>query len=112
MKNFLQPGRVVTVVTPSGGLVSGQAALVGNIFGVAAFSASAGAEVELVTEGVFSLPKPTSAISFARGDKAYWDATAGDITSTVSSNKWVGVATDAASASAASVNVRLKGFPQ
>lgn len=111
MKNFVQPGHALAVVAPSGGLVSGQAALVGNIFGVAAYSALAGAEVELVTTGVFTLPKPTSAISFAQGDRCYWDATAGDITSVSTSNKWVGVATDAAIASAATVNVRLNGFP-
>ena len=111
MKNFVQPGRALAVVTPSGGLVSGQGVLIGNLFGVAAYTAAASAEVEIVVEGVFTLPKPTSAISFAQGDKVYWDNTAMDCTSTSTSNKWIGVATDAASASAATVNVRLNGFP-
>ena len=112
MKNFLQPGRALAVVTPSGGLVSGQAVLIGNLFGVAAYSAAATAEVEIVVEGVFTLPKAGS-ISFAQGDKVYWDKTAFDCTSTVGSNKWVGVAIDAlGTSSATTVNVRLNGFPQ
>ena len=110
MKNFVQPGHALAVVTPSGGLVSGQAVLIGNLFGVAAYSAAAAAEVEIVTGGVFTLPKAAS-IAFSQGDKAYWDATAGDITSTVGSNKWVGVVTDAVPGSATTVNVRLNGFP-
>jgi len=111
MKNFVKPGHALDVVAPSGGLVSGQAVLIGSLFGVAAYSCAAGASAEIVTNGVFTLPKAAS-IAFSQGDKAYWDATAGDITSTVSSNKWVGVITDAVAGSAAAVNVRLNGFPQ
>ncbi len=111
MKNFVQPGHALAVVAPSGGLVSGQAVLIGNLFGVAAYSAAATTPAEIVTNGVFTLPKPTSAISFSQGDKCYWDATAGDITSVSTSNKWVGVAVSAASTSAPTVDVRLNGFP-
>jgi predicted RecA/RadA family phage recombinase len=113
MKNFLQPGRALAVVTPSGGLVSGQAVLIGNLFGVAAYSAAAAAEVEIVVEGVFTLPKAASPIEFAQGDKVYWDNTALNCTSTATSNKWIGVAIDGlGTASASTVNVRLNGFPQ
>jgi predicted RecA/RadA family phage recombinase len=111
MKNFVQPGHAVAVVSPSGGLVSGQAVLIGNLFGVAAYSAAASTGAEIVTAGVFTLPKAASPIAFSQGDKCYWDATAGDITSTATSNKWVGVAVTAAGASAATVDVRLNGFP-
>jgi predicted RecA/RadA family phage recombinase len=110
MKNFVQPGHALNVVAPSGGLVSGQAVLIGNLFGVAAYSAAAAAPVEIVVNGVFTLPKAAS-LAFAQGDKAYWDATALDITSTATSNKWVGVAVTAAGASATTVDVRLNGFP-
>jgi predicted RecA/RadA family phage recombinase len=110
MKNFVQPGDAVDVVAPTGGLVSGQAVLIGNLFGVAAYSLAAGASAEIVIRGVFTLPKAVS-IASAQGDRAYWDATALDITPTVGSNKWVGVVTDAVSGSATTVNVRLNGFP-
>ena len=35
-KNFIQPGRVVTLVAPTGGVLSGQAVQVGALFGIAA----------------------------------------------------------------------------
>ena len=110
MQNFVCPGDALAVVAPAGGLVSGQATLIGNLFGVSAYTVAAGASAEIVTKGVFTLPKAAT-IAFSQGDKAYWDATAGAITSTVSTNKWVGVVTVAAVASAATVNVRLNSFP-
>ena len=88
MKNFVQPGHALAVVAPSGGLVSGQAVLMGNLFGVAAYSAFAGASAEIVVTGVFTLPK-ASGVTFTAGAKAYWDNTAFDITSSVE-RKFVG----------------------
>lgn len=111
MQNFVQRGEVIPVAAPAGGVVSGQAILLGSLFGVAAFSAAAGAPVELVTSGVFDLPKAAT-IAFAVGDKAYWDASAKAVTSTASGNAWIGVATVAAVASAATVRVRLDHQPQ
>ena len=105
MKNFVQPGDVVTVIAPSGGVVSGQGVLVGYLFGVAAFAAAAGASVEIACEGVYTLPKATGAL--AVGDKLYWDATAGNLTATSSGNKWVAVAAKAALSADATVNAKL-----
>ena len=51
-KNFIQPGRVVTLVAPTGGVLSGQAVQVGALFGVAAFDAIGGADVEVALEGI------------------------------------------------------------
>lgn len=110
MKNFVQPGDSLAVVAPSGGLVSGQAVLIGNLFGVAVYAAAAGASAQIVTEGVFTLPKAAS-IAFAQGDRAYWDAAAGNVTSTASGNKWIGVVTTAVAGSATAANVRLNCFP-
>src|SRR6476646_8762891 len=64
-KNFIQPGRVVTLVAPTGGVVSGQAVQVGALFGVAAFDAVGGTGVEVALEGVWELPK--AAVAIARG---------------------------------------------
>lgn len=112
MKNFVQPGHALAVVAPSGGLVSGQAVLIGNLFGVAAYSALAGASAEIVVTGVFTLPK-ASGVTFTAGAKAYWDNAAFDITSVSSGNLWVGLVTDSSVASgAATVDVRLNGFGQ
>ena len=58
MKNFVQPGQYgLTVTAPAGGVTSGQLVVIKAIVGVAACTATAGAQVELATEGVFDLAK-------------------------------------------------------
>ena len=110
MKNFVQQGCTITVPAPTNGAVSGSAYLIGAaLFGVAAFSAGAGHPVELVTEGVYDLPK--SAVAFAAGDKAFWDSTNAVISATASGNAWVGVVVTPAIASASTARVRLNQHP-
>lgn len=57
MKNYVQPGRSVTVSAPVGGALSGDGVMIGSLFGVAAFNAEAGEDLEIETQGVFDLPK-------------------------------------------------------
>lgn len=106
MKNFVQAGHTITVPAPSGGLSSGDAALIGSLFGVAAHGAAEGADVELHTTGVFRLPK-TSALAISVGDKLYFDAVNKVVNKTSSGNTLVGVAVSAASNPSGVVNVRL-----
>ena len=73
MKNYVQPGDTITAAAPTGGLSSGDGAVVGAIFGVAAFDAAQGDPVELVTRGVFTLPKSAGVI--AEGAQVWWDDT-------------------------------------
>lgn len=108
MRNFVQPGDTVTLTAPSGGLASGAGCLIGALFGVAAADAAAGAEVELVTRGVFDLPK-ASGVSFTAGAKVYWDATAKAVTVTAEGNSLVGVALLSALSAATTARVRLNG---
>ena len=54
MKNFIQHGKTVTLTAPYD-RESGQGALVGSIFGVAAGDVLSGADGEFVLEGVFDL---------------------------------------------------------
>ena len=69
---------VVTVPAPSGGVTSGQAVLIGSsMFGVCAEDAAQTLPVDVVLEGVFSLPKPNSVVTFAVGAPVYWDISAG-----------------------------------
>ena len=110
MKNFIQPGDTLTVTAPAGGANSGDAVLIGNLFGVAAYTAPAGAPLEIVTQGVFELPKTGSA-AFATGDKAYWDATAKNIAPSANGLAFIGVIARAAAQSAALVRVRLNQTP-
>lgn len=109
MKNFVQPGKTVTITAPSGGVISGGGVLVGSLFGVAASTAAAGASVEIVIEGVFDLAKAAGAVG--QGDPIYWDA-ANSLATTAANagaNKLIGVATEAAQSADATARVRLNG---
>lgn len=105
MKNYIQPGNVLTMIAPSGGVVGGGFYVIGSIFGVAAYSAAQGEKFELKTGEVFDLPK-TSAEAWTPGAPVY--ATAGNImTTTVGSNLKVGVAVLAAANPSGIGRVRL-----
>jgi predicted RecA/RadA family phage recombinase len=109
MKNYVQPGSTITATAPAGGISSGVGLQVNNLFGVAAYSADAGAEVEIETVGVFDLAKDDAA--FAIGDKVYWNPDNKEVTDTSSSTGFsrIGVAVKAAAAADATVRVRLDG---
>lgn len=107
MKNYVQKGDNLTLPAPYD-VSSGDPALVGIVFGVAAGDALEGAPVDLVTRGVFTLPKVTANV-FAIGAVAYWDNTAKLITSTSSGNTRVGAAVDAAGNGDGDVQIRLNG---
>ena len=72
MKNYVQPGKTVTLAAPFGGVKSGEAVLVGSLFGVAAYDALVGANVEVSLVGVFDLPK-ASGDTINQGGECYWD---------------------------------------
>ncbi len=107
MKNYIQTGDNLTLPAPYD-VDSGDGALVGSIFGVAAGDAATGEDVDLVTRGVFELPK-TSALAISVGDKLYWDNTAKLVNKTSTDNTLIGVAVSAAVNPSATVNVRLNG---
>lgn len=59
MKNFVQPGSLVTVAAPAT-VVSGQMLRVGLLAGVAVNDAASGQPVQIATEGVFDVTKAGS----------------------------------------------------
>jgi predicted RecA/RadA family phage recombinase len=105
MKNYVQPGDVLNLTAPAGGLLSGQAYLFGSLFGVATKAAAEGERVAVSVEGVFTLPK-ASGISLTEGVKVYWTGTA--ITTTASGNTLVGNAAAVAAADATTAEVRIQ----
>jgi len=109
MKNFVQPGEIVTAIAPSGGTVSGTPYLIGSLFGVAATSQAAGAEVEMATEGVFELPKVTGQAWAAAFAAIYWDNTAKNCTTTSAGNTKIGVNLKAQGSGDTVARVRLNG---
>lgn len=107
MLNSVQPGRVVTVPAPYS-VASGAGVLVGTLFGVAAFTAAPGADVEIEVVGVFDLPK-TSAQAWSVGALVYWDDTNKVATTTASGNSLIGKALLPAANPSGVGRVRLNG---
>ncbi len=108
MQNYVQNGHVITVATPTGGIASGDGLIVGNIFGIAAYSAAEGDPMELLTIGVFKLPKATAAV-LTVGARVAWDNTGKNINVPGTGRFPVGIATEAAGNGTTSVAVRLDG---
>ncbi len=90
MKTFIQPGDVVSVTAPAN-VAAGAGVLVGSLFGIAVNTALSAASVEIATRGVFDVTKVGSQ-AWTVGARVYWDDTAKNFTTTVSTNKLVGVA--------------------
>lgn len=105
MKNFVQKGEVVTLAAPYD-RTSGQGALVGQVFGVAAFDVLSGVNGEFQVEGVFDIAKASGSVS--QGDKIYWDNSAKVVTTTQSGNCLVGMAVQAQASGDATARVRLE----
>lgn len=91
MRNFVQSSEKLVVTAPYT-VASGAGCLVGSLFGVAESAAASGAQVNLVLDGVVDLAKAT-AQAWTAGARLYWDDTAKNVTTTVSTNKLIGVAT-------------------
>ncbi len=109
MKNYVQPGKTLTLTAPYA-VSSGGGALVGSIFGVAAGDVASGAEGEFQVEGVFDLDRTTGAgTAWSVGDLVYWDNTNKKTTKTATGNKLIGVAAKAAADGDATGRVRLNG---
>lgn len=107
MRNYVQPGDIVTVAAPYA-LASGAGCLVGSLFGVSTSVYASGAEAEIKTTGVFDLTADAAATGTV-GAKAYWDDTAKQVTGTATGNKLIGVFLAAKVASAPTARVRLDG---
>lgn len=105
MKNFVQPGNVVTFTGLSGGHLSGDLVIIGLMFGISAYNVAEGAEGELALGGVYSLPKATGALT--EGAAVYWDNTNKNVTTTASANTKIGVAVKAAVSGATEAIIRL-----
>lgn len=107
MKTYIQKGENLTIAAPYD-VTSGHGVKSGLIFGVASGDALSGADVDVVTVGVFDLPKVSTDV-FAVGAAVYWNDTSKLVTSTTSGNTKIGVATKAVGNPSGSVNVRLSG---
>lgn len=90
MKNAIQAGVTLSLLAAAA-MLSGEAVLVGKIFGVAVANVAAGQQGEFRTEGVFELPALGTDVA-AQGAILYWDAANKRLTTTAAGNTRVGVA--------------------
>jgi len=104
-RNYIQPGRVLTVPAPTGGALSGAPVLIGSLFGVAQHDAAEGQDLEILTEEVVELPK-AAPLAVGIGDRLFWNAGDGVLDKTATAQVCVGVAV--ATAASADIIVRVK----
>lgn len=105
MKNYVHNGENITVPAPAA-TISGDPVLIGSLFGIAAGDALKGEPLDLVTTGVFTLPKvSTDAVEI--GDELFLND-AGLVTTTAGTR--IGVAVKSAANPSGEAEVRLTGF--
>lgn len=90
MRNFIQPGKVLTLVAGASGVTSGDIVVEGKLVGVAATSAVEDEEYELNIGGVYESGKVV-AEAWAVGDEIFVTA-GGLLTSGGTGNTKVGIA--------------------
>ena len=104
-KNFVQDGHILDVLAGSN-IVSGAVVIIGTIAGIAIADIASGKTGAVRIAGVFSLPK-AAGVAITQGAKVYWNAGAGNVTTTASGNTLFGVAAVAAASGDANVSVLL-----
>lgn len=109
MNNFEQKGDVLSLIAPSGGVVSGKGYLIGALFVVAAVTVAQGLPFSGQRSGVFTFVAATHATTQAlsAGDPAYWDDTNKRVTKTAAGNTMIGVVVEDKASTAASAKVAL-----
>lgn len=109
MKNYVGHGNVITF-TSGAAVSSGDAVVLGGLFGVATGDIAAGEEGSIAVVGVFELAKAAGE-AWSVGDVIYWDATNWNATTSdgAGANRRIGAAYLAAGASDATGAVRLDG---
>lgn len=112
MPNFRIEGHAMMLITASENLSVGDPVIVGHLFGVAAWSVSAGESVDLVVVGEHRLPKVTSvdtAELWGQGDIIYFDELERRCTKVPGLHKRIGIAAMPAAAESSEGYVRLDG---
>lgn len=108
MKNFVKPGKDITLAAPYA-VLSGAGALVGSIFGISATDLVITELGEFEVTGVFDIAKVSAQAWATVGLLIYWDDTAKLVTTTASTNKLIGVNVAVAANPSATGRVRLNG---
>lgn len=105
MINFVQPGGIIEITAPTGGVTSGSPVQIGGIVGIGAKTVLVSESVNIQVEGVFDVSK-VSAQAWAEGQSIYWDNTA-ELMTTVKGGIWAGIAVAAAANPSSTGRMRL-----
>ena len=106
--NYVQRGESLDYTNGTGSKIdAGDIVVIGTKIGVAGCDIPAGAKGSLHVEGVFEFPEKSGESAIAMGAAVYYDATAGAITATSTSNTLAGYAAAPAGASAAKILVKI-----
>jgi predicted RecA/RadA family phage recombinase len=106
--NFVQPGHVLELEAPTGGVVSGTGYLIGSLFVVALTTVAQTLRFSGQIDGVWTLPK-VSAQAWTEGQKIYWDDGNDRTTTVATDGVLIGVASVAADNPSSTGDVRLNG---
>lgn len=106
MKNYVQPGEVLDLTAPSGGVTAGLAVKIGVCIAIAAVTAAEGETFAGAVTGVFDHAAATSQ-AWTEGALIYWDDTAKVFTTVATSNTKAGYAVAGKATAAAVGRVRL-----
>jgi predicted RecA/RadA family phage recombinase len=109
MNNYVQPGEVLKLTAPTGGVVSGLAYKIGSLVVIATVTADQTLPFSALAIGVVEVLK-VSAQAWTEGLKIYWDNSAKLFTSTSGGNTLVGVAAKVAANPSSTGWVRLDGM--
>lgn len=111
MRNYVQPGVVLDLTAPTGGVTSGVAVQIGQLLGIPAVTAAEGETFACQVVGVFDVPK-TAAEAWTEGALVYFDSAAGEFTTVSTGNLLAGAAVAAAAGADATGRIRLNGVAQ
>lgn len=104
MKNFVEKGCTLVIPTVNAAVASGELVTVGATVGVSVGTYAIGEDAVIHLDGVFTLPKAASG-AITQGSKVY--VSAGLITTTASTNVFVGYAHSGVADGATAVDVLL-----
>lgn len=79
MNNYIQPGDVLTLVAPTGGVTAGVPVRIGDLFAIPVEAALVSVNFEGHVTGVFELVKDAGT-AWAEGQPVYWDESASEVT--------------------------------
>lgn len=106
MNNYVQPGRVLDLVAPAGGVVGGKTYKIGSIIAIATTTKPEGVPFAGLVEDVSDVDAKT-AQAWATGVTIYWDDAAKVYTTTAGGNTKAGYAVADKDAAAATGRIKL-----